>query len=102
LTQTKAEPPLIQRAAADIRSFGIGMPYARRPSFWGDRYEIWQKNLMWRCDWTKLRIGDLRWYLLTVNDFFSRLIIANDILPTVNDAPQAHNLSCTCGANPPM
>lgn len=60
-------------------------PYERRASPWETpRYEVWQKNLMWGCDWTKLRIGDLRWYLLTVIDFFSRLIIAFEIVPTVN------------------
>lgn len=34
--------------------------YERRPAPWETpRYEIWQKNLMWGCDWTELRIGDL-------------------------------------------
>ncbi|MCC7201975.1 MAG: transposase [Nitrospirae bacterium] len=40
--------------------------------------------MMWGCDWTKLSIGHLRWYLLTLIDFFSRLIITFDIIPTVN------------------
>ena len=48
------------------------------------RYEIWCKNLLWGCDWSKLTIGHLRWYLLTVIDFFSRYLIAFDIVPTVN------------------
>jgi putative transposase len=68
-----------------LKERGLVEPYARRPAPWDSpRYEVWQKNLMWGCDWTKLRIGDLRWYLLTVIDFFSRLIIAFDIVPTVN------------------
>ncbi|TAJ99503.1 hypothetical protein EPO44_10450 [bacterium] len=68
-----------------LKQKGLVEPYARRPSPWeAPRYEVWQKNLMWGCDWTKLRIGDLRWYLLTVIDFFSRLIVAFDIVPTVN------------------
>lgn len=68
-----------------LKGRGLVAPYKRRPAPWETpRYEVWQKNLMWGCDWTKLRIGDLRWYLLTVIDFFSRLIIAFDIIPTVN------------------
>jgi putative transposase len=39
---------------------------------------------MWGCDWTKLKIAHLRWYLLTVIDFFSRYLIAFDIVPQVN------------------
>lgn len=68
-----------------LKGKGLVEPYERRPAPWeSPRYEVWQKNLMWGCDWTKLRIADLRWYLLTVIDFFSRLIIAFDIVPTVN------------------
>ncbi len=68
-----------------LKEKGLVEPYARRPSPWETpRYEVWQKNRMWGCDWTKLKIGDLRWYLLTVIDFFSRLIIAFEIIPTVN------------------
>jgi putative transposase len=68
-----------------LKGRGLVEPYERRSAPWEiPRYEVWQKNLMWGCDWTKLRIGDLRWYLLTVIDFFSRLIIAFDIIPTVN------------------
>lgn len=68
-----------------LKGRGLVEPYERRPAPWETpRYEVWSKNLMWGCDWTKLRIGDLRWYLLTVIDFFSRLIIAFDIVPTVN------------------
>lgn len=52
-----------------LKEKGLIEPYARRPSPWETpRYEVWQKNLMWGCDWTKLRIGDLRWYLLTVRE----------------------------------
>jgi len=60
-------------------------PYERRAAPWKHpRYEVWQRNLMWGCDWTKLRVGGLRWYLLTVIDFFSRWIVAWDVVPTVN------------------
>ena len=48
------------------------------------RYEVWQRNLMWGSDWTKLVVGGVRWYLLTVIDFFSRWIIAWDVVPTVH------------------
>ncbi|WP_168062736.1 integrase core domain-containing protein [Candidatus Manganitrophus noduliformans] len=68
-----------------LKGRGLVEPYERRPAPWETpRYEVWQKNLMWGCDWTKLKIGDLRWYLLTLIDFFSRLIIAFEIVPTVN------------------
>lgn len=60
------------------RSLKAGTPWK------SPRYEIRQKNLLWGCDWTKLKIGHLRWYLLTVIDFFSRYLIAFDIVPTVN------------------
>jgi len=39
---------------------------------------------MWGGDWTKLRIAGLRWYLLTIIDFFSRLIVAWQIVPSVD------------------
>jgi putative transposase len=59
--------------------------YDRRAAPWKEpRYEIWQRNLMWGGDWTKLLVGGLRWYLLTVIDFFSRLIVAFDVVPTVH------------------
>lgn len=68
-----------------LKGLGLVEPYARRQSpLKYPRYEVWQKNLMWGCDWTKLKIGHTRWYLLTVIDFFSRMVIAFDIVPTVN------------------
>ena len=68
-----------------LKSRGLVSPYARREAPWKSaRYEIWQKNLLWGCDWTRLSIGHLRWYLLTVIDFFSRYLIAFDIVPAVN------------------
>lgn len=70
---------------AYLKVLGKVEPYARREAPWkSPRYEIWQKNLLWGCDWTKLKIGHLRWYLLTVIDFFSRFLIAFDIVPSVN------------------
>ena len=60
-------------------------PYARRAAPWNSpRYEVWSRNLMWGSDWTKLSVGGVRWYLLTVIDFFSRWIVAWEIVPTVH------------------
>jgi putative transposase len=60
-------------------------PYERRPAPWNrPRYEVWQRNLLWGSDWTKLRVGGVRWYLVTVIDFFSRWIVAWEVVPTVH------------------
>lgn len=68
-----------------LKKLGQVEPYARREAPWkSPRYEIRQNNLLWGCDWTKLKIDHLRWYMLTVIDFFSRFLIAFDIVPTVN------------------
>lgn len=68
-----------------LKDKGLVEPYKRRPAPWETpRHEIWRAHLIWGCDWTKLRIAGLWWYLLTVIDFFSRLIIAFDVVPTVN------------------
>lgn len=68
-----------------LKKLGQVEPYARREAPWkSPRYEVRQRNLLWGCDWTKLKIGHLRWYLLTVIDFFSRYLIAFDIVSTVN------------------
>jgi putative transposase len=59
--------------------------YERREAPWKEpRYEVRGANMMWGTDWTKLRIGGVRWYLLTLIDFFSRLIVHHEIVPTVN------------------
>ena len=60
-------------------------PYARRAAPWKEpHYEVYQANVMWGADWTKLRIGGVRWYLLNMIDFFSRQIIHWEIVPSVN------------------
>jgi putative transposase len=62
-------------------------PYARRPSPWDEpRYEVIGSNRMWGADWTRLKINHTRWYLLTLIDFFSRMILAFDIVPNVNSS----------------
>lgn len=66
-------------------------PYERRPSPLKEpRYSIWQRNLMWGCDWTKLLINHIRWYLIILIDFFSRYLIAYDIHPSVNASHVKH------------
>ena len=68
-----------------LKQHGQIEPYERRAAPWNSpRYEVWQRNLMWGSDWTKLSVGGVRWYLLTVIDFFSRWIIAWEVVPTVN------------------
>jgi putative transposase len=74
-----------------LKSIDMIEPYERRPSPLKDsRYNIWQRNLMWGCDWTKLLINHIRWYLLIIIDFFSRYIIAYDICPSVNASHIKH------------
>lgn len=59
--------------------------YTRREAPWKQpRYEIRQRNLLWGGDGTKLSIGYVRWSLLTIIDWFSRSLIAVDLVPTVN------------------
>ena len=68
-----------------LKQQGQVEPYERRAAPWKDpRYEVWQRNQMWGSDWTKLRVGGVRWYLVTVIDFFSRWIIAWEVVPTVH------------------
>jgi putative transposase len=68
-----------------LKQQGQVEPYERRAAPWKTaRYEVWQRNLLWGSDWTKLSVGGIRWYLLTVIDFFSRLLIAYDVVPTVH------------------
>ena len=68
-----------------LKSLGKVEPYERRPSPWDvPRYEPRQKNMLWGTDWSRLKIGWLRWYLLAVIDYFSRVIVSFDIVPSVN------------------
>jgi transposase InsO family protein len=68
-----------------LKSQGQVEYYERRAAPWKEpRYEVCGANYMWGTDWTKLRIGGTRWYLLTLIDFFSRLIVAWEIIPTVH------------------
>lgn len=60
-------------------------PYARRTAPWDEPlYEPIKANVMWGADWTQLRIGGVRWYLLNLIDFYSRYVVHFEIVPTVN------------------
>lgn len=68
-----------------LKERGWDQSYERRPAPWKEpRYEVFRRNVMWGCDWTQLRIAGLRWYLLTLIDFFSRVIVAHQIVPSVH------------------
>lgn len=68
-----------------LKSQGKVEYYARRTAPWKEpRYDVYKANVMWGADWTKLRIGGIRWYLLTLIDFFSRIIVHHEVVPTVN------------------
>jgi len=68
-----------------LKARGWEQSYERRPAPWKEpRYEVVRRNGMWGGDWTQLRIAGLRWYLLTLIDFFSRLVVASRIVPSVH------------------
>ena len=68
-----------------LKAAGKVEPYERRAAPWKEPlYEIRSANMMWGADWTKLRIGGTRWYLLNLIDFYSRFIVHFEIVPTVN------------------
>jgi len=68
-----------------LKATGQVEPYERRVAPWkSPHYEVWQRNLMWGSDWTKLSVAGVRWYLVTVIDFFSRWIVAWEVVPTVH------------------
>ena len=69
----------------ELKNNNLVEKYERRPAPWDEPfYEIIGADLMWGADWTKLRIGGERWYLLTLIDFYSRTIVEWKILRTVN------------------
>jgi transposase InsO family protein len=74
-----------------LKSLNMVEPYERRPSPLKEpRYAVWRRNLMWGCDWTRLLINHLRWYLLILIDFFSRYVIAYGIFPSINASHVRH------------
>jgi transposase InsO family protein len=74
-----------------LKALDLIEPYQRRPSPMKEaRYNVWQRNLMWGCDWTKLLINHMRWYLLILIDFFSRYVLAYEVYPSINAAHVRH------------
>lgn len=68
-----------------LKAQGKVEPYGRRAAPWDEPlYEVTRANVMWGADWTKLRVGGVRWYLLNLIDFYSRLVVHFEIVPTVN------------------
>ena len=68
----------------ELKNNNLVEKYERRPAPWDEPfYEMRSANMMWGADWTKLRIGGDRWYLLMLIDFFSRKIVHWKILKTV-------------------
>ena len=68
-----------------LKSLGRIEPYQRRPSPWDvPRYEAAWKFKLWGTDWSRLKINWLRWYLLVLIDYYSRKVVAYDIVPSVN------------------
>lgn len=68
-----------------LKKLGRIEPYERRRAPWKEPfYEIVKANVMWGADWSQLRIAGKRWYLLTLIDFFSRLIVHFDVVPSVH------------------
>lgn len=58
-------------------------PTLRERPWDSPRYEPFRPNQLWGADWSLLRIAGVRWYLVTVIDYFSRLIVAWTVVPTV-------------------
>jgi len=68
-----------------LKELGLIEAFFRRPSPLKEpRYEVIGRNQMWGLDWTKLLVDGIRWYLISLIDFFSRLWIAFQIVPTVH------------------
>ncbi len=67
-----------------LKAEGWVGPATLRERPWDEpRYEPFRPNQLWGADWSLLRIAGVRWYLVTVIDYFSRLIIAWTVVPTV-------------------
>lgn len=68
-----------------LKSLGRIEPYERRPSPWDvPRYEAAWRFKLWGTDWSRMKINWLRWYLLVLIDYYSRKVVAYDIVPSVN------------------
>lgn len=67
-----------------LKELGWVEPRLFREAPWKTaRYEPFRPNQIWGEDWTILSITDMRYYLLTIIDYFSRFIVAWGIVKTV-------------------
>ena len=67
-----------------LKALGWVFPQSLRKAPWKvPRYEPFKPNQIWGEDWTMLSISGLRYYLLTIIDYFSRYIVAWSIVKTV-------------------
>lgn len=67
-----------------LKALGWIEPASFREAPWATaRYEAYRPNQIWGEDWTILTIAGLRYYLLTIIDYFSRYIVAWGIVKTV-------------------
>jgi len=67
-----------------LKALGWIFPQPLREAPWRQaRYEPFAPNQIWGEDWTMLTIAALRYYLLTIIDYFSRYIVAWAIVKTV-------------------
>lgn len=64
-------------------SGALALPTLQEKPWDEPRYEPFRLNQMWGADWSLRRIAGIRWYLLTVIDDCSRLIVAWTVVPTV-------------------
>jgi len=67
-----------------LKAVGWVEPRLFREAPWETaRYEPFRPNQVWGEDWTILTIAGMRYYLLTIIDYFSRYIVAWGIVKTV-------------------
>jgi hypothetical protein len=67
-----------------LKENGLVEHYERRESPWKKpRYAVRARNLVWGSDWTKIKINHITWQFLAVVDFFSRKVVAWELLPNV-------------------
>ena len=68
-----------------LKALGWIEPRCCREAPWRKaHYEPYQPNQIWGEDWTILTIAGLRYYLLTIIDYFSRYIVAWGIVKSVS------------------
>jgi putative transposase len=68
-----------------LKAQGFVEPRLLREAPWKTaRYEPFRSNHIWGEDWTILTIAGMRYYLLTIIDYFSRFIVAWGIVKSVS------------------